>query len=1133
MNTYLFAVGRVLFFAFGLFAASSVYGQLSSTSLVATQDAYIRSQTPSTNYGTATSMRVSYSSSAGIYRSAIKFDLSSIPVGAKIVSAQLRLKPGLALSSGSYTTHKLSRFTTSSIWTETGITSANQPSIESGGITTSTSDGVYRSFNVLADVVGMLDGAYPNNGWLLNLTNETTPFTTNVDFGTREVSTAAHKPTLIITYYLPVKITAATVTHASTLASTDGSITPTITGGSNNYTYQWINGSTGGVIASTASLSGVGDGWYGLRITDNTASIVTYMAFIVGVKCGKTMIDFKPGPDYVDDALILDHVLTGVNKGFTNDGGTSEFTAAKLESPRTNWYNTKSLLRFRLWVDPSVSIDMADLYLTGNIHNPSSRPNTSELSLISSTWEESTVRYVNAPTYSTTSLQVLHGTTTSNENKVVKLASFWNTWKANNTTNFGLMFQLQSLANSATTMQFFSSDVTTATNRPWIRFELNLEDVSGCPSAVPTWNAQAESGEIDVNITSLAGQGSPYQYHISTQPIAELIETYRYIKDSLGFEIDSTQFFQGKETAQTFEFSGLDAGRYYVSVFNNSGQRIVNRTKHVQGTLSFEQQSGLVITGNRITATSANGAGSLKLYISEITNASGFETVLESITASGEQFVGLANSTTTVTSYTGLAFGFRVQGNTLFTVKNGAVTSVPGTLVSGDVLKINQVGNSLTLIKNGTTLLTETLPTTFAYKLGVGTQFGAPLLVEILGPSSLWKPFVFYPTVTSHLTCDEGVGSFSFSVNLLGTLNGETISYSIVNAVTNQVVIANGTIGDAQGITPLNQYANGDPLSAGTYTVNFNVGSLSGVGQISLGYEADWAQSDPEYTYVPNSYSLLVNGHDELTYVQARSTNIMRYDVEGWIEFTPVVANMGGANIIRPTTLNLNDPPSLSLLNEELTAFSKQNAFNNYYRIWPFTPAQGFYGNTIIANDNSRVKMVFTTTGGAGNGQIMTYVNGVLKSTMNRGNSSIIARFNSMKNNDGFKDVITSFPCPTPSDLYGHLKYTLDGFHHTMKNGKIRFVFDQEYDTDNLTFNIYNQNDVLVKTQSHFSPIQTTNGDNYLTIDVSDNTHCIGRGFFYLEVINSKKEKMYLRFFNDFTNPNCLDYINANQGSNN
>jgi hypothetical protein len=122
-------------------------------------------------------------------------------------------------------------------------------------------------------------------------------------------------------------------------------------------------------------------------------------------------------------------------------------------------------------------------------------------------------------------------------------------------------------------------------------------------------------------------------------------------------------------------------------------------------------------------------------------------------------------------------------------------------------------------------------------------------------------------------------------------------------------------------------------------------------------------------------------------------------------------------------------------------------------------------------------------------------------------------------------DLTTSYGCSeSEQGIFAHLKYELDGYYHIMKNGKIKFIFDQEYDTDDLKFKMFNHKDILHRTDADFPIQSTTNGDNYVTIDVSDVTNCIGKGFFYLEVTNSKKEKSYLRFFNDHSIPECIDY---------
>jgi hypothetical protein len=125
--------------------------------------------------------------------------------------------------------------------------------------------------------------------------------------------------------------------------------------------------------------------------------------------------------------------------------------------------------------------------------------------------------------------------------------------------------------------------------------------------------------------------------------------------------------------------------------------------------------------------------------------------------------------------------------------------------------------------------------------------------------------------------------------------------------------------------------------------------------------------------------------------------------------------------------------------------------------------------------------------------------------------------FLSKQANAGIRDCYSSYQCaPYSNEQYAQLKYELDGYYHVMKNGDIKFVFNQEYDGANLKFNLYNSKDIHIRNQSGFPALVTTHGMNYLTLSVRD-TYCIGQGFFYLEVINSKNEKMYLRFYNDYS----------------
>lgn len=135
--------------------------------------------------------------------------------------------------------------------------------------------------------------------------------------------------------------------------------------------------------------------------------------------------------------------------------------------------------------------------------------------------------------------------------------------------------------------------------------------------------------------------------------------------------------------------------------------------------------------------------------------------------------------------------------------------------------------------------------------------------------------------------------------------------------------------------------------------------------------------------------------------------------------------------------------------------------------------------------------------------------------TLTFGTQPVLTSFTTVIN-DGV-NIVTSLKCNSSADAYATLFNELDGYYYTMKNGKLRFTFNQNYDTqNNLKFNIYDRKGLLMKTQASFPAVQVTYGENYLTLDLTTTSGCIGQDFFILEVISDKKEKTYLRFYNEY-----------------
>jgi len=128
-----------------------------TVTLYSAADAYVNSSSPETNYGIVDSMYVSAISEQDF--AYVMFDLSSIPLGANIISAKLRIY--LSSTGGEiygYPADKIGvYFCSNNSWTEHGITWNNKPSLSSQptdlwsfGIVYTVE--VYKSWDVTADV---------------------------------------------------------------------------------------------------------------------------------------------------------------------------------------------------------------------------------------------------------------------------------------------------------------------------------------------------------------------------------------------------------------------------------------------------------------------------------------------------------------------------------------------------------------------------------------------------------------------------------------------------------------------------------------------------------------------------------------------------------------------------------------------------------------------------------------------------------------------------------------------------------------------------------------------------------------------------------------------------------------------
>lgn len=458
---------RLLIFFTGFLLCQTLHAQITTLLATNTGDSYTNSGSSATNYGTSTTASVQVSS--GYTRSFFKFDLSSIPFGAVIYSATLTLTPngseGVDVTNSSFV---LERVVGS--WIESGtssITDATAPAVTtSGAVTASTVVSGKRVFNVRALVSTITALQAPNYGWRIRRSNELTATASN-SYYTKEDATVSNRPVLDVKWYLPFEVGSAVIVHTSELTATDGSISPTLINGTGlTKTYQWYK-SDGTPLATTPNLSGVGYGWYGLRVT--TTGFTGYYAFIVGVENQAVDITFKVAPEYSDEAFVYNRNTGGVDYANSNNDNYPYYYALDWGTTG-DWYEGRFLVRYNLWMDPLLTVHQSDLHLQGYSHYSALRTNGAEVKNITQQWRENFVTYNNAPTVGTTT-ETVAATTTTTQNAVIDLNDYWNAWKNSNTTNYGIDLRL-SLYNGVRARQQYYSSNSAESLRPYIQFNV-------------------------------------------------------------------------------------------------------------------------------------------------------------------------------------------------------------------------------------------------------------------------------------------------------------------------------------------------------------------------------------------------------------------------------------------------------------------------------------------------------------------------------------------------------------------------------------------------------------------------------------------------------------------------------------
>src|SRR5690554_874238 len=460
-------VKLLLFLA--LLFATPIFSQVTTVTIQpsasAGKDAMVIDVNPSVNYGGLNFMRV-MNSVDYLNRGYIEIDVTSIPLNAIIIEAKLKL---FGYAVWSPTTMEVSRVIEP--WQENAITWANVPNVTNVDIKTQTfgsSINVFHEIDVRSHVQEFVNYPHLNFGWRLRPQNETSNGNGSV-YWTSDYSSSAKRPKLEISYVLPIEITANQIIHADTPSSSNGSISVNATEGDGTYTYQWINGATGNDIPgeTSSTINNLSPGWYGVKVTDGLGN-VSYMAFVVGAKCGMVTIDFQPDGRFVDDTHVIAGVTPNVPSNYPNmnfGSGTILYTDRYFTTQPYYNYNREFLIRNRIIIPDNIELNSADQYLYG-LNHYSQFGNECVLKNINEDWNENIVTWNTKPNYGS-SIVTIPSTTSQTQNITLNLTNLYNDYQNGTVSNRGQSMLLNyPPSNLNRRVGFASSDHGSSDMRP-------------------------------------------------------------------------------------------------------------------------------------------------------------------------------------------------------------------------------------------------------------------------------------------------------------------------------------------------------------------------------------------------------------------------------------------------------------------------------------------------------------------------------------------------------------------------------------------------------------------------------------------------------------------------------------------
>jgi hypothetical protein len=1081
-------------FVSAFICCSTAYSQYTTVTLQATSDSYVNSAASGTNYGTADTLAVKVNTTSNYYRSFLQFNLSGIPPTAVILSARLRLTPKGTENITALNSSQLVLDANNLSWSEGAVNFGNQPGLNSACITITASSisNLKREFLVTDHVQAMVDGRSANFGWRIRR-NPENAVTANTSYYSRQAASSSNRPELIVQYYEPMSVSAASITHASSLSATDGGISPTIVNGSStSKTYRWYN-SSGTQIATTQNLSNVGYGWYGLKAYGQNSGDTLYYAFIVGAGCNEATITFNPGPKYTDDALC---VLPAAGSGELNYGGSVSHSTL---NSRGNV--NQSLLRFRLWMDPQLELTQADLTQT---NASGAAPTSGELVKVTGQWRENGVAYSNLPAASS-AISVAYPSTTA-VTVTKSMLGFWNSWKTSNTSNYGMLFRTPASSN-APAQTYHSSDATNSSNYPYMTFKVRLNtcDLSKRGTTTVTLDNASETASLSTTLDPPYWAMAPFYYYVSETPIPEMAETYDYLRDTIfGGTLDSIEF-TGSSYPVTNTIGGLPLNKYFVAAFDKNWKRVYDKSIVVQGPLSTSfQSSSVTLSGEKFVSTSS-GYGELQNYAYPGTVG---KVIFIPQTVSGTHYYGFGDAASALSSGSRIKRGFKQENNKLYTMRDGAASPGFKFIKPGREIVVSLRKDTIDYTYDDTLIGSDPYPDSLQMKAGF--VLGSATVLTIKAPVT--KKIYQLRTLNTERDCSGTNGTFRFSLSRVGGGPLTTFNYTLADANT-----GNSYSGTNVSTSTFIQVPNIQP---GVYTLMASFSNFSVTYELLVGYRADW---DPQqlslYATTPTDNSLERTSQFPAFFSAALSENRIAGFDKGWVWFDPVT--VFGSNNKSYLTFSGGFSTTVPPVSEPYLSFS--NIFT--YTSPPFTITPkivvkshyppgfpGYPGQVVNIAIGSRIIAKLPDSG-----PIQLYKNTITQPiiSLTRPSGALSLKANSRGSYSGFDNVFTTFcALKQPLSMVSHYELKRDyaaGYTLAVEN-TLKFTFDEEYDQPNgqfLNYAIFRDDHTAVT--GTLPAIAYRFDDNRYELNLAT-LGLQANKFYYLQVTTSTGEKRYLRF---------------------